>query len=232
MKNYDAIVADLRSVRDETYRAFNERIANIPAGSSIGVRTPALRAYAKELVRAEGFSLGELFSFPNDIYEIRLLQCLGVGYCKIPFGERADWIRRAVSIIDGWSVCDLLCSTLRIPKAAKQSFLTEIEYYVRHGSEFSQRFAYVMLLGNYVDEAHLSFIFSALDRAETKFYYTHMGAAWLLCEVLVKFYEAGVAYLQEGALDAATKRKAIQKACESFRLTAEQKNFLKLLKKG
>lgn len=231
MKHYEEVVAELRSIRDEKYRAFNERIANIPSGSSIGVRIPALRAYAKALVRTEGFSLEALFTFPNEIYEIRLLQCLCVGYCKMPFGERVGWIRRAVSILDGWSVCDIFCATLRIPQAVKGDFLTEIEYYVRHRSQFSQRFAYVMLLGSYVEEAYLPFIFSALDRAETQYYYTHMGAAWLLCEMLVKFYDAGVAYLKEGALDEKTKRKAVQKACESFRLTVGQKNFLKLLKK-
>ena len=58
-----------------------------------------------------------------------------------------------------------------------------------------------------------------------------MGAAWLIAEVLVKFYERGVSFLQTTALDAKTVNKAIQKARESYRLTDEQKNFLKLLKK-
>ena len=57
-----------------------------------------------------------------------------------------------------------------------------------------------------------------------------MGAAWLLAEVLVKFYDAGMRFLKEGALDGRTKNKAIQKARESFRLTDEQKNYLKSLK--
>lgn len=58
-----------------------------------------------------------------------------------------------------------------------------------------------------------------------------MGAAWLIAEVLVKFYGEGVRYLQMSALDAKTLNKAVQKARESYRLTEEQKNSLKSLKK-
>ena len=231
MKSYEQILNDLASMRDENYRVFNERIVCIPSGSSLGVRAPLLRTYSRKLVRTEDFSLAELFSFPDTIYEIRLLKCLCVGYRKMPFSDRIVWIRRAVPIIDGWSVCDMFCTTLRISKAEKADFLPEIEYYVRQKLEFTQRFAYVMLLTNYVDEENLPVIAAALDRAETQHYYAHMGAAWLLCEVLVKYFDAGVAYLKSGSLPPKTKAKAIQKACESYRLTVEQKNFLKLLKK-
>ena len=110
--------------------------------------------------------------------------------------------------------------------------MPHIRAYVAQGTEFSQRFAYIVLLGCYMDEQYLSEIFSLLDRAKTEYYYTYMGAAWLLAEVLVKFYAEGVRYLKEGGLDGRTKNKAIQKARESFRLTAEQKNYLKSLKNG
>lgn len=232
MRKFENILADLHTMSDEKYRIFNERIANIPSNSSIGVRIPMLRTYAKNLVKDENFSMEKLFRFPHEIFEIRLLKCLCVGYKKMPFPDRISWIRYVVDIMNGWSVCDVFCSTLRIPIAEKQTFLQEIEYYIRQKTEFAQRFAYVCLLGNYMAPEYLDYIASALDRAEEQFYYTHMGAAWLLCEILVRFYKDGVEYLQNGTLAAATKNKAIQKACESFRLSDEQKKFLKLLKKG
>ena len=232
MKKFEDILADFYAISDEHYRVFNERIANIPGGSSIGVRIPQLRTYAKKLVQEEDFSIEELFHFPHDIYEIRLLKCLCAGYRKVLFSERVSWIGYIVGIMDGWSVCDVFCSTLRIPIAEKRSFLQKIEYYIRQKKEFTQRFAYVCLLGNYMEREYLDFITSALDRAEAQFYYAHMGAAWLLCEVLVRFYEEGVKYIQNGNLALGTKNKAIQKACESYRLSDEQKNFLKLWKKG
>ena len=231
MKSYTQVIEELSARKDEKYRQFNERIVNIPTGTSIGVRMPALRTYGRELVRGADFDLGALFEFPDTVYEVRLLKCFAVGYGKMPFGEKVLWIRRAVGIVDGWAVCDLFCSTLKEIKKHRSEFLPELERYVAEGSEFSQRFAYVMLLGCYMEEEYLPAVFSLLRRAQTQYYYTHMGAAWLVAEVLVKFFDAGVSFLQEGVLDAKMENKAIQKACESYRLSDGQKKYLKSLKK-
>ena len=58
-----------------------------------------------------------------------------------------------------------------------------------------------------------------------------MGAAWLIAEVLVKFYDIGVEFLKKGTLDKKTHNKSIQKATESYRLSVEQKYKLKGMKK-
>ena len=231
MKSYAEVIAELAAMRDEKYRAFNERIVNIPQSKIVGVRMPLLRDYGKGLVKGEGFDLDALLAFPNDVYEIRLLKCFAVGYTKMSFPEKVKYIERCVPFIDGWAVCDLFCSTLKEVKKHREEFMPEIQKYIDEGSEYSQRFGYVMLLGCYMAEEYLPRIFTLLEQAHTQYYYTHMGAAWLIAEVLVKFYERGVSFLQTTALDAKTVNKAIQKARESYRLTDEQKNFLKLLKK-
>lgn len=227
---YEETLAELSAMKDEKCRVFNERIVNVPSGTSIGVRTPMLRDYAKKFVKREDFSFDELFQWPNDFYEIRLLKCLCVGYAKVPFAEKEELIEKCLPVIDGWGVCDLFCSTLKEVKKQREEFLPNIERYIAMGTEFSQRFGYILLLGCYMEEEYLPAIFRLLGEAKTEYYYTYMGAAWLLAEVLVKFYGEGVRYLKEGALDGRTKNKAIQKARESFRLTDEQKNYLKSLK--
>ena len=63
MKTYAEITAELSAMKDETYRVFNERIVNIPAGSSIGVRTPMLRAYGKQLIKKR--ASGSMRSSPS-----------------------------------------------------------------------------------------------------------------------------------------------------------------------
>ena len=230
MITYEETLAELSAMKDEKYRIFNERIVNVPAGTSIGVRTPLLRDYAKKFVKRKDFSFAELFSWPNGLYEIRLLKCLCVGYAKAPFAEKEALIEKCLPVIDGWGVCDLFCATLKEIEKHRKEFLPNIERYIAMGAEFSQRFGYILLLGCYMEEGYLPVVFRLLGEAKTEYYYTYMGAAWLLAEVLVKFYDAGVRYLKEGALDGRTKNKAIQKARESFRLTDEQKNYLKSLK--
>ncbi len=232
MKSYEQVLADLCTLKDEKFREFNERIVNIASGSSIGVRTPLLRDYAKKMVKEEWFDFEALFAFPNVPFEMRLLKCLCVGYSKQPYEMLVHNIARCVPLIDGWAVCDLFVSTLKTLKKHRTEFLPEVEKYAADKTEFSQRFALIVLLSCYMEEEYLPVIFRILDGADTRYYYTHMGAAWLLAEVLVRFYDAGVKYLKEGGLDGRTKNKAIQKARESYRLEDVQKNYLKSLKNG
>ena len=230
MDDYNVILSKLFAQRDDKFRVFNEKIVNVKKDTCIGVRIPLLRKFAKQLVCSDDFSFETLFSFPNDYFEIRVLKCICVGYARMPYPERVELIRRCISVVDGWAVCDVFCSTLKSLKKYRDEYMDEIRRFVSQDSEFSQRFAYVMLLGLYMDENYLSEIFSLLDEAKTEYYYTMMGAAWLLAEVLVKFNARGVEYLQTGKLSENAKRKAIQKACESYRLEADQKKYLKSLK--
>ena len=231
MRTYEEILADLSAMADEKYRAFNERIVNSPAGSSIGVRTPMLRDYGKRLVRGEGFDLDALLACPDAVFEIRLLKGFAIGAARLPFAQKAEYIDRFVPVIDGWAVCDLFCSSLKEVKKHRAEFLPRIEKYVGQGTEFSQRFGYVMLLGCYMEREYLSAVFELLKGADAQYYYTHMGAAWLIAEVLVKFYDEGIAYLRACPLDAATVNKAIRKARESCRLTPQQKESLRALRR-
>ena len=82
---YEQTLAELSAMKDEKYRQFNERIVNVSPGTSIGVRTPLLRKYAKQLVQREEFSFEDVFSWPNEWFEIRLLKCLCAASVKAPY---------------------------------------------------------------------------------------------------------------------------------------------------
>ena len=61
-------------------------------------------------------------------------------------------------------------------------------------------------------------------------YYVNMMTAWLFAEALVKQWETAIIFIQNKKLDVWTHNKAIQKACESFRVSPEQKEYLRSLK--
>ena len=71
---------------------------------------------------------------------------------------------------------------------------------------------------------------SYIQRADTSKYYVHMATAWLVAEILTKEYDYGLTILQSKVLDIKTHNKAIQKAIESYRITTEQKEYLRSLK--
>ena len=58
-----------------------------------------------------------------------------------------------------------------------------------------------------------------------------MMVAWFFATALAKQYNAMLPYIEQGRLPHWTHNKTIQKAVESYRVTAEQKTYLKTLKK-
>ena len=63
-------------------------------------------------------------------------------------------------------------------------------------------------------------------------YYVNMMIAWFFATALAKQWDAAIPYLEKQVLDLWTHNKTIQKARESFRITQEQKEYLKTLKVG
>jgi hypothetical protein len=61
-------------------------------------------------------------------------------------------------------------------------------------------------------------------------YYVNMMIAWYFATALAKQYGAVLPYLEERKLAIWTHNKAIQKSLESYRITPEQKVYLRTLK--
>ena len=61
-------------------------------------------------------------------------------------------------------------------------------------------------------------------------YYVRMMVAWYFATAIAKQYSTAIVYLEQRRLDAWTHNKTIQKAIESYRVTAEQKDYLRSLK--
>lgn len=219
---YSAFVHELYALREEEFAVFQEKIIRPRALKIIGVRTPELRKLVKKYRR----ETDALFSFPDEYYETVFLR-LNVA-ALLPYTEFLSRLDACVRSIENWALCDTFKP--RCLERHTDDFLPYIEKYLL-GGEFSQRFSLVTLLSFYMKEEYLPVIFDALQRCDTAFYYTYMGAAWLLAEVLVKFYEEGKTFLQKNLLDVRTHNKAIQKARESFRLTTAQKEQLSGLKR-
>ena len=220
---YEELLNQLKAYAEPEYAAFHKRLLKDEKISVLGVRVPTLRKLAK------GFknSIDPLLCCPDDYYEVTFIKLQAVAL--LPWEEFIKYIDKCVDLIDNWAACD--CFAPKCIAKHKDEFLIYLQKYLSRREEFSQRFALTTLLHFYVEEERLPTIFKAVKEcADERYYYVHMAAAWLVAEVLVKYFESGVKFLQSGALSAKTHDKAIQKACESFRLTNEQKNFLKGLR--
>lgn len=221
---YEEVVAVLDANADETYKAFHKKLLKNDAICVIGVRMPVLRRLAKEWKACTE----DFLRFPDEFYEVTFLKCTLVG--QLPYGEFVKYVDAVVPLLDNWATCD--CFAPKCVKAHRGEFLPYLERYFESEGEFQRRFALTTLLHFYVTEEYFPVVFDFLERADTRDYYVMMAAAWLLAEVVVKDYEKGVAFLKRGVLSKETHNKAIQKARESYRLTGEQKEYLKGLKRA
>lgn len=221
---YQQLLATLEENADTNYRDFHKRLLKNDSINVIGVRIPILRKIAKQF---KG-DVDNLLSFPDEYYEVTFIKLTAVSCLK--YEEFIRYIDVCVPLIDNWATCD--CFTPKCIEKHKVDFLPYIRKYLSYDGEFYQRFALTTLLHFYVEENFIDEIFEAIKKADLeKYYYVHMAAAWLIAEVLVKYYDSGVKFLQLNQIIAKTHNKAIQKANESFRLSEEQKNFLKEIKR-
>ena len=221
---YRQLVEILKDNSDLKYCEFHSRLLKNDKIKVLGVRVPVLRKIARQF-KAD---VELLLSFPDEYYEVTFIKLTAVSNLK--YEQFIKYTDLCVSLIDNWASCD--CFTPKCIEKHKQDFLPYIERYLSFNSEFYQRFALTTLLHFYVEEEFLDVIFNAIKRADAeKYYYVYMAAAWLVAEVLAKYYDSGVKFLQSEILDKKTHNKAIQKAIESFRLSNEQKNFLKEIKR-
>lgn len=61
-------------------------------------------------------------------------------------------------------------------------------------------------------------------------YYVNMMIAWYLATALARQWDTVIPYLEERRLSPWLHRKTIQKAVESYRITPEQKVYLRKLR--
>ncbi len=223
MITYDEALNKLFSLADATYRDFHKKLLKNENINVIGVRIPLLRNLAKEWKEETDLIL----LFPDEYYEITFLKCTLVG--QLPYESFVKRLESVLPHIDNWATCD--CFKAKCIKNHREEFLPKIKEFLHSDLVFTKRYALVTLLSFYMDKQYLPFIFESVQNCGEELYYVMMACAWLIAEVLVKFYEEGVSFLKKNCMPVQMHNRAIRKACESYRLNAEQKEILKSLRR-
>ena len=223
------IEKELLNMQDKKYKEFQKGICP-GVEEIIGIRIPMLRNYAKELLQKYDFKQ-LMESIPNNYYEEIMLQGMLIGQAKLDFNEIIKYIKDFIPKINNWAVCDTFCTSLKITKKHKEKMWDFIQKYIKSDKEFHIRFGIVMILSYYIDEDYLYKDFKIFDSIKSDKYYVQMAVAWAISFCLIKFYDKTIEYLKNSKIDKFTYNKSIQKAIESYRITKEQKEFLRTLKK-
>ena len=221
------IAKELKSLADEDYRNFHKGLIKIPEERVLGVRTPALRAYAKQLIK-DGRAGQFIAELPHYYYDENQLHAFIISEIK-DHGRAVAETDRFLPYIDNWATCDQLRP--KCFKKHRSELIGQVYEWLDSDRTYTVRFAIGMLLVHYLTEDFKPEYMQRVAAVRSDEYYIKMMIAWYFAEALAKQYDAAIDYIERGVLDVWTHNKAIQKARESFRVPGEVKEYLKTLKR-
>lgn len=223
----------LLSLAEEDYREFNMKL--LPGVERVmGVRLPAVRKVAKQI--AKGDFRAYLDEAQKEIttdsfHEEIMAQGLVLGYAKMNTQERRAYLDEFVPKIQNWAVCDSCVNSFDFMAKEPQYWFEYLKGYMDSEEEYEIRFMVVSMMSHFIDEEHIDEILKIFGGVHHDGYYAKMGNAWAISMCYVKFPQKTRKFLENDTLDDFTHNKAIQKIRESYRVSKEEKEDLKTLKR-
>lgn len=215
------------AARDEEYADFTAKlIPNVPRESIIGVRTPQLRSIAKRFGKNAGID-EFLSALPHEYHEQNLVHAY-IAESIGDFDSAVKTIEACLPYVTNWAVCDSM--TPRIFAKHTGELLPIIKKWLQSAHPYTVRFGLRMLMCFYLEKEFASEINVLAASVCSEEYYVNMMQAWYFATALAKQYDSTVPFVEERRLSPWVHNKTIQKAVESFRITAEQKAHLKTLR--
>ena len=226
------ITARLYELQDKDYAEFHSRlIPTVARDTIIGIRVPVLRNFAKEIKGSETAS-SFLSQLPHQFYDENMLHAILLSEIsrKDDFDRCIELVEAFLPYVDNWAVCDILS-----PKVFRKNrhLLTDKIYeWSASDKPYTCRFGMEMLMTHYLDEDYSEEYLEIPASVHSEEYYVNMMIAWFYATALAKQWNDSITYLENNRLDSWTHNKTIQKACESYRIPAEQKEYLRTLKRN
>ena len=225
--NREKIVAELFRMQDKDYALMQTKIIpTVAADRIIGVRTPALRAFAKSLYKDRDVKKF-LLCVPHHYFDENQLHAFIISMEK-DYKKCIAEVDTFLPYIDNWATCDQLSP--KVFKKEPENLLPYIHEWIKSDKTYTVRFAIGMLMQHFLDKKFDLKYSDMVAAIRTDEYYINMSIAWYFATALAMQYEWVLPYLKENRLDNWVHNKTIQKSIESYRITDEQKSYLKTLK--
>lgn len=218
----------LLELSDEKNADFSAKLTpGIDREKFLGVRIPASRKLAKEIIK-ENEHKDFLNSLPHKYYDENILHSILISEIK-DYDECVKYIDEFLPYVDNWAVCDTMSP--KIFKSEHERLMSDILRWVNSDQTYTIRFGLEILMSHFLDNDFKKEYLEIPARIKSNEYYINMMIAWFFATALAKQWDSTIVYIENGVLDKWVHNKTIQKARESYRITAEQKEYLKSLKK-
>lgn len=228
MDIFSFVKSEFEKLKEEGYKEFfASLIPNID--NVLGIRLPALRKIAKEISKSDWQKF--LNEYEENYMEDTMLKGMVITYLKEDFDTMLKLVRSFVPKINNWAVCDTFCTGLKFFKNDKQKSFEFLSSYLKSNKEYDLRFACVVLLAHFIEKDFIDKVLKILFNLKSEYYYANMAIAWAVSICYIKFPNETLKYLQNSTLDDFCHNKSISKIIESYRVSKEEKDVLKLLKR-
>ena len=217
----------LFGLQDQKYRDFQIKlIPNSNINNVIGVRTPDLRKYAKELLKTNNY-ITFINELPHKYFDENQLHAFILSELK-DYDNCINLINEFLPFIDNWATCDQMSP--KVFKKNHDKLINQIKIWLKSKKTYTIRFGIGMLMQHYLDNDFKEEYLELVANIKSNEYYVNMMKAWFFATALAKQYPTTITYIEKQKLDPWTHNKTIQKSIESYRINNEQKNYLKSLK--
>ena len=221
------IVDLLFSKQDIKYRDFQAPVfPGVEKDRFIGVRTPELKKLAKELFGSETTNKF-IETLPHRYFDENQLHAFIISLIK-DYQTCLNAVEKFLPYVDNWGTCDQLSP--RVFAKHKDELIIPIKKWLKSKHTYTVRFAIGMLMQHYLDESFKEDYMSLIAAIKSEEYYIKMMIAWYFATALAKQWDITIKYIENNKLSPWVHNKTIQKAVESYRITDEQKSYLKSLK--
>ncbi len=221
------ILAMLYEHQDEAYGDFQAKLTpGIPREQFIGVRVPQVRKLAKGIIKDEAHK-DFLKALPHAFYDEDMLHGLLISEIK-DYDLCIEEVEKFLPFVNNWAVCDIMSP--KVFKKHKEELLLKIREWSASSHTYTCRFGMEMLMTHFLDADFEASYLEIPASVVSDEYYVNMMIAWFFATALAKQWEATIPYIENHRFSDWVHRKTIQKACESYRITQEQKTYLRSLK--
>ncbi len=224
----NTIQEELFKLQDKKYKDFQVKlIPTVEDTNVIGVRTPELRKYASKLVKDNNYS-SFLEILPHKYFDENQLHAFIISELK-DYDECISSINKFLPYVNNWATCDQMSP--KIFKKHSDELLEEINLWIKSKETYTIRFGICTLMQYYLSDKFKVKYLNLVANIKSEEYYVNMMRAWFFATALAKQYDSTIELIEKNKLDIWTHNKTIQKAVESYRISQEQKEYLKKLKR-
>lgn len=229
-ENYDEIIAYMKSLSDEKYRDFHSKLIPdvVSKQEVMGIRLPVLRKLAKDI--AKGDCESYLSVSGTAYYEESMLRGLVISMMKLGYDDMVEKIDGFLPYINNWAVCDTFCSSMKAVRKHRVSFFEHINTYLNSNECFTVRVGLIMMMSHFLEDEYIDEVLHRADCVKSEEYYANMACAWLVATAYSKYPQKTKNFLINCNLDDVTFNMTVRKCIESYRISKEDKDFLRNFK--